>query len=135
MEQQLIIENVFQTMWFICDTAYISHEDNGWNVVGKRGDTENPYKIKWNIHNNITKWLPKTNCHLYESNNGRNPPSYELLDINELVQVELLTHSTSLGEFYEYKLMFKGDTVLNCYSWMGNFISAWKSGELFRNKK
>lgn len=135
MEEQLLIENAFGTHWFICDTAYICSDDDQWNVVAHRADNEYMHKIKINSHANVTKWLPKTTCLLYESNGGRSPPICETLELDELVQVQLSTHNTSLGEFYEYEMMFKGGKLLNCYSWMGNFIAAWKSTELFRKRQ
>lgn len=132
---QFIIENTFGTNWFICDTALIQQVDNIWKISAERKDENNiTHSVIWDAHVNSTQWLPKMSCKMYSSRKGTSTCNAQKLSLDQLIQVIIVSHSTTIGELYEYELLLKGNVNMTCYSWMGNFVTAWKSGELFLSK-
>ena len=53
------------------------------------------------------------------------------LELSEIHSATKNTFNTTVGELVSYSVHKNNNEVLEVFSWMNDFVSAWRSGELY----
>ena len=132
---QLVIENYNATGWFVASEAHVFQENGHWYIKAFRNDEE----IVWSTmqHKPYPSMQVLSDPSITVCSLSR-PKSDELnfnLDLSDIHSATKNTFNTTVGELVSYSIQKNNKETLEVFSWMNDFVSAWRSGELYYKQK
>jgi hypothetical protein len=131
MSSQLIVENENATQWFMAKEAHIFEQNGRWFINAIRDDEQIVWSTMQYKPFPSMQLLPNSSVTIRHMSNKRNETMAFQLELSEIDSVIKNTFDTTVGELVSYSVHKNDNKVIQIYSWMDDFIAAWRSEELF----